>query len=169
MKRTRRFIADAMLGKLAKWLRILGLDVAYEKAIEDQALISRARLEKREILTRDRRLVQRRWGSSIRFIVIQDDHVSGQLRQVARELGLSIGRNLLTRCVECNEPLTAFPREQAAFRVPAYVHQTRKRFMQCPACRRIYWKGTHHRRILKRLKTFFPKTGTGRLPMGIKK
>ena len=100
MKRTRRFIADAMLGKLAKWLRILGLDVAYEKAIEDQALISRARLEKREILTRDRRLVQRRWGSSIRFIVIQDDHVSGQLRQVARELGLSIGRNLLTRCVE---------------------------------------------------------------------
>ena len=157
MEQARRFIADAMLGKLAKWLRILGFDVAYERIIEDQALIRRAKLENREILTRDRRLVQRRWGSSIHFIYIEDDHLPDQLLQVFRELGSIARKPILSRCIRCNEPLSILLWKKAAGRVPSYVYRTHKRFFECPRCRRLYWAGSHRRRILKQVQTLAPQ------------
>jgi len=161
MERTHRLIADAMLGKLAKWLRVLGFDVTYERRIEDQVLVRRAKNEGRDILTRDRRLVQRRWGNSIRFIVIEDDLWPNQVRQVVRELGRPPRKQVLSRCLRCNEPLNSFRRKEAAARVPPYVHRTQKRFFQCPSCRRIYWRGTHQKRILNRLKKILAQDRSG--------
>jgi len=162
MERTHRLAADAMLGKLAKWLRVLGFDVTYERWIEDQVLVRRAKNEGRDILTRDRRLVQRRWGNSIRFIVIEDDHWPNQLRQVIRELGQPPRKDVLSRCIRCNEPLNSFRRIEAAAQVPPYVHRTQKKFFQCPSCRRIYWRGTHQKRILSRLKTILAQNRLGK-------
>jgi uncharacterized protein len=166
VKESRRFIADAMLGKLAKWLRILGFDVAYEHRIGDQDLVRRATSEHRHILTRDRRLVQRRWSGAVRFTVIRDDHWPEQLRQLIQELKPPLPVRLLTRCVRCNERLRPLPWKKAVDSVPPYVHRTQKRFMHCPLCGRIYWRGTHPKRIINRLRSLRIREGSNRTNIG---
>jgi len=155
-----------MLGKLAKWLRILGIDVAYERGIGDQDLVRRARSENRHILTRDRRLVQRRWSGAIGFTIIRDDLWPAQLRQVLQESMPPLSIRLLTRCVRCNEPLKPLSRNKALRSVPPYVHGTQKRFMHCPLCGRIYWRGTHPERIINRLRPFRIPAGSNRTKIG---
>lgn len=152
-----RFIADAMLGKLTKWLRILGYDVTYERKIEDAVLIEHAQAENRLILTRDTHLLHRRWFPLVTFILIEHDHLPQQLRQIVGELKLSIKNRLFTRCVECNAPLLLMSRDDVHGIVPDYVYQTQFQFSQCPQCRRIYWPGTHWERTQERLQTFFPE------------
>jgi uncharacterized protein len=153
MGRPRRFIADAMLGKLAKWLRILGIDVAYERSIENQVLIRYAKSEGRDILTRNKHLAGRRWGGSLRFMIIEEDRLSGQLRQFFHEYGPPITTEMLSRCIRCNEPLTFIARKKASAHVPPFVYRTQQRFFQCPNCARIYWPGTHQKRILDAVNT----------------
>lgn len=145
------FIADAMLGTLAKWLRILGVDVEYEKVIEDQHLIRRARSEKRVVLTRDARLAERRWSGPVRIVWIRRDGLSDQLLQVTSEFSLRVGPGLFSRCIRCNSTLRPYSRNRAFGRVPAYVWRTRTRFRRCPVCGRIYWHGTHQARMISHL------------------
>lgn len=141
-----RFFADAMLGRLARWLRLAGCDVAYRRAIADAELVAIARAEGRVILTRDLLLVRRRWAREHHFLVAGDDW-RGQFRQVVHAFAIDPAAAFLTRCLECNEPLVAVARDAAAPRVPAYVAATRQTFRECPACGRIYWKGTHRERM----------------------
>ncbi|MGH7275294.1 MAG: Mut7-C RNAse domain-containing protein [Nitrospiria bacterium] len=150
-----RFIADTMLGKLARWLRILGYDTIYFRDIEDHALIQVAVSQHRWLLTRDTLLLKDLRPINCTFV--RDDHLRDQLRQVVTELGLAIDRCFLMRCLECNEELIAITREQAQPLVPEYVYQTQQQFSQCPACRRVYWEGTHYHRICDRLHELFPK------------
>lgn len=149
-----RLMADCMLGRLTRWLRILGFDTAYSRAIHDDALIQRCRREGRALLTRDRALAARRAlrGSGIAVVLVESDNPEGQLVQVLRELGLSpdTGR-LLSRCLECNALLEDAPRDEVAGRVPSYVWETQRRFSRCPECARIYWRATHVQAIRERL------------------
>jgi uncharacterized protein with PIN domain len=146
-----RMIADAMLGKLARWLRVLGYDVAYEKKIGDDRLIERARAENRLVLTRDTHLFRCRWSPPIPMILVEDDRLPQQLRQISARLGLSGEDRLLSRCLECNVPLIAVLKQSLRLRVPEYVYRTQNRFSQCPSCYRIYWPGTHWGKIRSRL------------------
>ena len=150
-----RFMADAMLGKLTQWLRILGYDVAYERVIGDHQLIERARAENRRVLTRDRHLLRRRWSPPVTLILIRDDHLPMQLGQIVREMKLSTGNRLLTRCVHCNQPIAPVSRGAVFNKIPDYVYQTQTRFSCCPQCHRIYWAGTHLERIQKQLRLIF--------------
>jgi uncharacterized protein with PIN domain len=145
-----RFIADAMLGRLAKWLRALGYDVAYERKIEDAALLARARAEGRRLLTRDAYLVRRR-DLPPGTVLVRSDHLREQLAQVVAELGLSVDRYRFTRCIDCNTPLTAVARDAVRDIVPQYVFETQARFGRCPGCGRVYWPGTHWARMRERL------------------
>jgi uncharacterized protein with PIN domain len=144
--RETRFMADCMLGRLARWLRILGHDVAYERAIADDALIARCRREGRALLTCDTALAARRAlrENGTQVILVAAQRAEDQLAQVLRETGYGLAsERLLTRCLACNEPLRE---EQAAAvkgRVPPYVLATQTRFSSCPACGRIYWPATH--------------------------
>jgi uncharacterized protein with PIN domain len=147
----KRFIADAMLGRLARWLRILGYDTLYQKKIEDLTLVRIAREEKRWALTRDRHLVHRRWSPPVRFLLIESDHLPEQLRQVALEFRLKIRPRLMSRCVYCNRLLLPADRCDAEGFVPAYVAVTHKTFMRCPFCNRFYWKGSHKHRMQEEL------------------
>jgi hypothetical protein len=144
-----RFFADTMLGKLARWLRVVGCDVAYVPALDDAGLVARAREEGRLILTRDTLLIRRRWAREHHFFVM-GDHWRDQLRQVVTAFPADPAR-FLTRCLECNEPLEDVAREAVAGRVPPYVHGTRELFRECPACGRIYWGGTHRERMMAEL------------------
>lgn len=152
-RREPRLVADAMLGGLARWLRVLGLDVAYDPALDDAALVRLAAGEGRVILTRDRRLVQRRLARH--HLLIASDEVGAQLRQVLDELGIAPDpTRLLSRCLRCNQPLVALAAEEARERVPPYVASTRERFRECPRCRRVYWSATHVERMRERLARF---------------
>ena len=146
-------LADAMLGGLARWLRVLGLDVAYDPALDDAALVRLAVAESRVILTRDRRLVQRRLARN--HLLIASDDVGGQLRQVLAALGIAPDAGtLLSRCLRCNLTLAPLAAEEARERVPPYVASTRTRFRECPRCGRVYWSATHVERMRERLARF---------------
>lgn len=137
-----RLIADSMLGKLAKRLRMLGFDVGYEARVNDRELVRRARAEGRVLLTRDTRLLRRR--DLPPHVFIRSDHVGEQLAQVVSELELRLDRGAaFTRCLACNGELAPAPKESVRGQVPPYVFRTQDRFARCHGCGRIYWRGTH--------------------------
>src|SRR5688500_18558637 len=107
-----KLFADAMLGSLARWLRALDLDVAYEPSLDDPELVERAVAEGRTILTRDRRLTERRLARN--HILIASDDVAEQVRQVLEALRVQPdpGRRL-GRCLRCNQPLRDIDPEEA--------------------------------------------------------
>ena len=144
-----KFAADRMLGRLARWLRVLGLDVIYGRHLSGYGLIHAARQENRLILTRDRRLKQKQ---PPKFIFIESDQYAHQLHQVIQECRLNVGAALFTRCLECNAVLQPQPKESVEPLVPPYVFATQDHFSWCPKCRRIYWPATHHQRMLEELK-----------------
>src|SRR5579864_3182190 len=114
-----RFVADCNVGRLARWLRALGYDASYHARIEDAALVREAAAEGRVLLTRDRDLTKRRviQNGLVRAILIRDDDVTVQLRQVFSELGLEL-KEALTRCIECNAELEERVPDVVADRVP---------------------------------------------------
>ena len=156
METQRRFFADAMLGKLAKWLRILGCDVAFDPAISDREIACRGRREGRVILTRDTLLIRRREVRDNHFFV-RGDSYRDQLRQLVAHFRIDPSEGLFTRCVRCNEPLTEVHKPRVAGKVPPHVYQTQESFGFCACCGRIYWKATHweemerHRKEMLRL------------------
>ncbi len=145
-----KLIADAMLGSLARWLRVLGLDVAYDPRLDDAALVERAVAEDRLILTRDRKLVERRRAR--RHVLIRSDTLEEQLHQVMKELDFTpVGAAAHSRCLRCNTRLEPLSAAEASTRVPRYVALTQKQFHVCPDCGRVYWAATHVARMRERL------------------
>jgi uncharacterized protein with PIN domain len=139
-----------MLGALARWLRLLDLDVAYDPALDDPELVDRAVAEDRVILTRDRRLTERRLARN--HLLIRSEVVDEQVRQVLRELGVVPDpERLLRRCPVCNTPLQPLAVDEARARVPPWVARTQTEFRGCPGCGRVYWRGTHVQRMHRRL------------------
>jgi uncharacterized protein with PIN domain len=143
-----RFLADCNVGRLARWLRALGYDASYHAQIGDAELVREAAAESRVLLTRDRDLTKRRVIQTgvVRAVLIRDDEVTRQLRQVFDELGLEL-KEALTRCIECNSELQERIPEMVAERVPPYVRRTQSRYSECPECGRVYWAGTHWQRM----------------------
>ena len=140
-----------MLGRLARWLRILGHDVVYLRKVEDSELVELAAREGRVLLTRDTRLVQRRAARGA--LLIHSHLLEEQLRQMVRwNRDALLAPQLCRRCLECNQETIAVEKAALRGRVPAYVFETQSRFTTCPACGRIYWRATHVRDMLRRLR-----------------
>ncbi|HZA56363.1 MAG TPA: Mut7-C RNAse domain-containing protein [Candidatus Udaeobacter sp.] len=144
-----KFAADRMLGRLVKWLRIMGQDVIYGEHLSGYGLIRAARLEHRLILTRDRGIAKKQPPN---FLFIESDHYREQLRQVIQSCGLAPSARALARCLKCNSVLRPRPKELVEGIVPPYVFSTQERFSWCPECRRVYWPATHHQRMMEELK-----------------
>ena len=152
-----RFAADKMLGRLAKWLRIIGQDVIHGHHLSGQGLVRAATRERRVMLTRDRRVYRRNMDQCI---FVREDHFRGQLKQVVEACGLDPFAGLLTRCVECNELLQPMTKDEARHTVPAYVAETQEIFSACPGCRRVFWSATHQQLMMEELKRLgFPTSG----------
>ena len=138
------FIADVMLGKLSKWLRILGFDTEYSPASGTDELVKRAAQENRQILTRNTRL-NKRTDLKSRICFIKANYPMEQVREVIDHYKLKgVASAALTRCVICNRKLEAIASMMIVFKVPDYVLNTKKNFFTCPCCQRIYWRGTHY-------------------------
>jgi uncharacterized protein len=134
------FIADAMLGSLAKRLRLLGFDVLYDRTLADNDVLRLALEQGRVILTRDTGLAARPLAQN--HVLIKSDHVEEQLRQVLGAFSLS-SSGPLTRCSVCNQPLVPLGRDAARDRVPEHVQRTMAMFFECRECGRVYWEGSH--------------------------
>ncbi len=153
-----KFIADSMLGRLARWLRLIGYDTLYYPHIEDSRILRIAREEERTLLTRNTRLVKVRGLKD--FLLLKENDSFEQLRSVILTFSLishdTLGKSLnmaeLSRCSLCNQVLDSVPREDAEMHVPEYVFQTSESFKHCKNCGRFYWKGTHHDLLQKKLK-----------------
>ena len=148
-----KFIVDSNVGKLAKWLRMLGYDAVFFEGEDDAYLIDRALKESRVILTRDTHIMKRGVVTSgrLKAILIDSDHPEPQVLQVIEALHLDFQAGPFTICLECNSPLQERSQEEVKGRVPPYVFQTQTQYMECPVCRRIYWRGTHWQAMLRKL------------------
>jgi uncharacterized protein len=157
-----RFIVDVNVGRLAKWLRILGFDTLFVNPIDDGVLVELARQEGRIVLTKDTRIPERRPVASgqVRVLVVEGERASEQLRFVASELGLREPFNLFSRCLECNVLLEAADRSLIEDSVPPYVYRTQDRYVTCPRCRKIYWRGTHWARMHRTVHDMLSPEGT---------
>lgn len=155
----KRFLADVMLGRLARWLRILGYDTLYARKGIDSVLVVRADSEGRLILTRDSRLY-RKLGPQRAFFI----HADGFRDQMAELIGsLDMPRDphrFLTRCLDCNQPLVPISKEDARILVPPFVYQTTEAFRTCPQCKKIFWPGTHIGEMERLITTLFERKGT---------
>jgi uncharacterized protein with PIN domain len=136
------FLADRMLGKLARYLRFLGHDVAFAPEGDDSLLLARARAEGRTILTRDRGLAfQWPQDGGLRVILLSAEKASEQLEELA-------SRGVLPppgtpRCTHCNHPLELMPQTLARHLVFPYTASTAETFHHCPSCNHVYWRGSH--------------------------
>jgi uncharacterized protein with PIN domain len=151
-----RFIVDCNVGKLTKWLRLMGYDVHFFNGRDDSHLVAMAQAEGRVILTRDTQIMKRRVITSgkLKAVLIQSDEPERQIHQVIDTLDLDCQFKPFTLCLECNQVLVERSKGEVEDLVPPYVFQTQSQFMQCPACHRIYWRGTHWQAMIKRLKKF---------------
>jgi uncharacterized protein with PIN domain len=145
----RRFLADAMLGSLAKWLRVLGCDAHYRSHYREGSLgvlLEEGRL----LLSRNRKTVRLHAGS----VLIRSDRVGEQLREM-RSAGLTHSRQerWFTRCLRCNAPLEKVPPPESMREIPEYVFFERPdEISRCPSCGRYYWPGTHRERMMVQLR-----------------
>jgi uncharacterized protein with PIN domain len=138
------FVADVMLGRLTRWLRILGYDIIYFHKAPDDFLIYVTLESGRILMTRDRRLAADPILAPDRSFLVEDTRLPHQLREVLERFPKR-GR---PRCADCNGLLEEVDREQVKDQVPDYVYLTSPRFWRCPSCGKVLWEGTHKRNML---------------------
>ncbi len=135
-----------MLGSLAKWLRVLGYDTLFFNFAEDNFLKQLAEKEKRILLTKDRELALRCENA----FLVKGEGIKEELSFVCK--AFSLKKQKIPRCSVCNGELVFAEREEVEPSVPPYVFQTQKEFLKCQKCKRVYWEGTHAKRIENFLK-----------------
>jgi uncharacterized protein with PIN domain len=144
-----RFLADAMLGRLARWLRALGFDTAYDPALDDPQLVRLAAREARVLLTRDRHLVEHLRPE--RALLVRARAPLDQLREVLAAYGTPPDGRRFTRCLVCNAELEEVAPEDAAGALPPSAASRPGPLRRCPGCERVYWPGSHVRRMREAL------------------
>jgi uncharacterized protein with PIN domain len=138
------FAAEPTLGKLAKWLRILGFDTSYEPGFSVEKAMDSGR-KKRILLTRTERV--RNGKLSQEFIFISSNHPFEQLKEVIHTLGIVYtDTRPFSRCIRCNTRIQPVDKDSVQGNVPDYIWQTCDMFQKCGRCRRIYWPGSHTER-----------------------
>ena len=139
------FVADAHLGGLARFLRMLGFDTMHEPGIADGEIRELAWKERRIVLTRDRELLKCR--EIARGCYVHARRTEAQLREVAERFGLTARARPFTLCLVCNLALDAVNKAAVLPRLPPAVAASRERFMHCARCDRVYWEGSHYARM----------------------
>ena len=140
-----KFVLDVHLGRLAAYLRMLGLDAAYSNAADDAELARISAEQRRILLTRDRGLLMR--SAVTHGYWLRQTAPRRQTAEIVRRFDLARRIDPFTRCMACNAPLVPVAKEQFGGRVPPGVAASRDEFRECPVCRRVYWHGTHDRRM----------------------
>jgi uncharacterized protein len=140
------FLADAHLGGLARFLRMMGFDTLHENAFADEEIRRLAEQEGRIVLTRDRELLKCR--EILRGAYVRALKPEAQLREVATRYRLAASARPFTLCLSCNLPLQAVDKAQIAARLPEQLSRLHDSFVRCPGCDGVFWPGSHYQRML---------------------
>lgn len=136
-----KFILTKELGRLTRWLRLLGFDSVYFNSDDMKKLFVWAFNEERIIVTKRKSITS---SNSVQIIYIKSDLLKDQFRELQKKLNKEISnRNLFTRCADCNRKVFSIDKSSVMGLVPEYVFKTQKEFFQCPGCEKIFWKATH--------------------------
>lgn len=136
-----KFIADAMLGRLARWLRFMGFDTLYYPHIDDKMLVKIAKQDDRWLLTRDTRLVKFRGLD--KYLLLKENDSTKQLKEVIEAFKLRRNKRF-SRCVKCNGKLRKIKSKvEIKDLLPDFIYHNFSKFYRCNDCNRIYWEGSH--------------------------
>jgi len=149
-----KFICDFMLGSLAKYLRMCNFDTIFIKDASDDELIKITLSTNRILLTRDKKLSERRIlkNNNAQVILIKSNSIGEQILQLRDILKITFYLDL-KRCIQCNTPLIPLEKEKIKDNIPFYIYQQHNIFLKCRNCKKIYWKGSH----VEKMKSFFCK------------
>jgi uncharacterized protein with PIN domain len=148
-----RFAAEKTLGKLAKWLRILGFDTVYEPDFPNRSVSDLAD-SKRIILTRTQTIRDKTPATNLIFI--RSDRHLEQLKEIIQKLALKQADvQPFTRCLKCNTLIEPVDKDSIRSEVPDYIWQTQHSFQMCPVCRKIFWRGSHTKRSIDIIRNLF--------------
>ncbi len=150
-----RFVADGHLGRLAAYLRMLGFDTAYSNHAADAELAAIAAAEDRVLLSRDVGLLKR--SIVRRGYFLRSDRPHEQLREVVQRFDLARASRPFGRCLRCNGRLEPIEPSSARERVPPRVAFEQDEFRRCPACDTVYWRGSHHARMVRLIEQVVPE------------
>jgi len=147
-----KFIADGMLGKLTRWLRMLGYNVKYSNKLDDAQLITMAKKDKGILLTRDLELYQQATAKAVDAFYLQGKTETEKLAELAKRFNIKLDINMATsRCPKCNTKVETISKEEVIGEVEKSTFAHYNEFWKCPKCEQIYWQGAHWTRIQKTL------------------
>lgn len=152
-----KFIADAMLGRTARWLRLSGYDVIYDTELNESMALRISREEGRTILTRDKDLYEKAKRNNTKALLLKNNDFTERIREIQKQLGVIIQDNpKLARCPECNGEIETIQKIEVGPEVPPKVTEHTDQFWRCTQCKKIYWQGGHWKNIssfVKKLKS----------------
>ena len=148
-----KFFADVMAARLVKWLRATGFDTAWEDAIPDKDLVKRAIVEKRFILTLDKKLIEH-WRVN-NVLLLESENAFEQFRQTIEHFKIKKPEKLFTRCLVCNTLLKELKTEEITEDLPSLVRENQSAFHYCPNCAKVFWEGSHTQRMRLKIEDLF--------------
>lgn len=147
-----KFIADGMLGKLTRWLRMIGYDVAYSVQFSDNELLELAKKEERTLLTKDFELYKRAIGRGLNALYVEGKSGSHRLAEVTKRYGLELTIDMnKSHCPLCNSPLKTALKDELTNKIEKNTYKFYDKFWKCPNCGQVYWQGAHWKQITKTL------------------
>ena len=148
-----KFVTDGMLGKLTRWLRMLGHDVEYTGSMDDKVLIQKAKKESRILLTRDVELYRQAIAKGSDAFLVENPNQTANLASIAKRFKFKLEIDVkVSRCPKCNSRIEAVSKASIADRIPETTSSNYDEFWQCRSCGQVYWRGAHWNRIDKTLK-----------------
>ncbi len=142
-----------MLGKLTRWLRMLGQDVKYSKSLNDKQLIKTAKTENRILLTRDLKLYQLARKQGVGTTLIESTTKAEKLASLAKQFDIKLEIDVtISRCPKCNTPIKTVSKDEIVDRIAEPTSTYYDEFWECPGCGQVYWRGSHWKKIEKTLK-----------------
>ena len=148
-----KFITDGMLGKLTRWLRMLGQNVEYSRSLDDKQLIEVAKKQSRVLLTRDLRLYQQAVTHGVSAFLVEGATEAEKLANLAKRFDLMLEVDVtVSRCPKCNTQIKLVSKDKVVKKIPQKTSLYYNEFWMCPNCEQIYWQGAHWKRIDKTLR-----------------
>lgn len=152
MKRL-KFLTDGMLGKLTRWLRMLGQDVEYTSSMTDKTLIQKAKKANRVLLTRDLQLFQRAVAQGAEAFLMESTNGAQNLANLAGRFEFKLEIDMkASRCPKCNSKVQPVRKDSVIDRIPESTATHYNEFWECSKCEQIYWQGAHWTRITETLR-----------------
>lgn len=146
-----KFLCDQMLGTLAKWMRIYGLDTLYATDdLDDNKLIEIAKKENRILITRDIQLIYKSRRENIKSIQITEKNIDKQLNQVLKKVKID-KEIFLSRCLLCNSLVNEINKNDIKNKVPNRIFKNNENFWYCKKCDKIYWQGSHFKNMIQKI------------------